>query len=439
MTKSALLRFLNSFTNYEKTGLPVLHPSRYNLTRTSRLLAGLSSPHLDFPAVHIAGTVGKGSTAAMIASCLACAGYRTGLYTSPHLVDFRERIQILTFQERQLVQRWISWEETKRLVKVIKNALPGLSKEFGKVTTFELYTSLAFLYFSMKQVDVAVLETGLGGRLDATNVVTPLVSVLTPIGLDHTHVLGKTLSVVAGEKAGIIKPGVPVVCAPQKEQAFKVITRVCKKSEANLYPVKMSGAGNTSALRGFHQKVNAETAVLALRFLKTNGFRISRRSIKTGLKKVSLPGRFQKIQENPVVIVDGAHNPDGAVALKHTLRGIYGGKMKAVFVCGLMQDKDAETFFSILSPVAKEFHLVPLSVPRTASPVKLSGLVKIRRVFTYNNLNSALSYVLEYTDSGDIIVITGSLYLVGETLQLWHHASKTKKHAWRDSNPRPAD
>jgi dihydrofolate synthase/folylpolyglutamate synthase len=406
------------------------------LGRTKFLLEMLGNPQLKFKSIHVAGTNGKGSTSAMIASILKEAGYKVGLYTSPHLFDYRERIDING--------RKISKHEFLKGLRLVKNitknprlksgeSFPTLQRggfrksQDMQPTVFECLTAVAFWYFAKEKVDYAVVEVGLGGRLDATNVVTPLVSVITNVDYEHTNILGKTLAKIAYEKAGIIKPGIPVVTAEKKREALRVIEEVCRKRGSKLEVVNRKskaprlrsgqvesrkpldfarGKSKVGILIGSHQKINAACAIAAL---QAAGIKISKRAITTGLKKVRWPARFQVISKKPLTIVDGAHNPAGAKVLRETLQAEFPGK-KFSFVVGMQEDKNARGILAELKPVAREIILTRSAHKQSALRIAGMRTVKLRKAFS----------LTEHTDR----VIAGSLYLAADALNYLRGRSK---------------
>ena len=317
------LNYLYSFTDYEKRGFAAYAPEFYDLDRVRHLLALMGEPQRAFRAVHIAGTKGKGSTAAMIESVLRAAGYRTGLYTSPHLHSFRERIQ----EAGELIPE-------AGVIRLVEEMQPLVARVDG-VTTFEIITCLAFAWFAEQGVAWAVVEVGLGGRLDATNVLHPAVTVITPISYDHVAILGDTLTQIASEKAGICKPGVPLVSAPQPGEALATIRGVCERLGAPLTLVGrdwtwQSGAADLDGqaftvrhgkrvsfelhlpLLGEHQLVNATTAAAVLSVLEQGGLEVPPSALREGLQAVRWPGRLEILGREPLVVADGAHNGDSA-------------------------------------------------------------------------------------------------------------------------------
>ncbi|OGO60342.1 MAG: hypothetical protein A2Z36_02525, partial [Chloroflexi bacterium RBG_19FT_COMBO_48_23] len=316
--------YILSFTDYEKIPGIAYTSANYDLRRMEKLLQPLGNPHLGTRTVHIAGTKGKGSTAVMISQTLIAAGYKTGLFTSPHLHTLRERIRINGTM--------ISESDFAALVTKLKPIVEKINNEsvYGELTTFEILTAVVFAYFKDSRVDFQVLEVGLGGRLDATNVAKADVCVITSLSLDHTEILGDTVAKIAAEKAGIIKHGCIVVSAPQVEEAAKIIEQACRQQRARLIQVgkdvtwhktdsnlrqqtmkiksKTGDYDLTIPLLGDHQLENAATALAALEVLVCLGAKISAQNIAQGFSQVSWPGRLQILSHEPMVVVDGAHN-----------------------------------------------------------------------------------------------------------------------------------
>ena len=355
------------------------------LDRINFLLARLGAPHQKFRSIHIAGTNGKGSTAAMIASILKEAGYKVGLYTSPHLFDFRERIQI----NGQMISRQ-DFEQGLKLVKALK----------GQPTVFEALTAVAFWYFARQKVDYAVVEVGLGGRLDATNVLFPLVSVITNIDYEHTEILGKTLAKIAAEKAAIIKSRVPVVTAEIKQEPLRVIREVSRLHGSRLIEVGSGVRGLLDVglevgcgMVGEHQKQNAACAVQAI---KAANIKVSKRIISSGLKKVSWPGRFQIIAKKPLVIVDGAHNPAGIKRLRVTIEERFKHKFTVIFGC--QKTKDSKKMIQTIKPIAHKL-IITQSSHQQARRTGCSPKQALRK-----------------WDGVSPLLVTGSLFLVADFL-----------------------
>jgi dihydrofolate synthase/folylpolyglutamate synthase len=393
--------------------------------------------------IHIAGTNGKGSVAAMLHAVLSGAGYKTGLYTSPHLVSFCERFQI----DGQCIPE----SEVVRLVEKIRSILEEVAAhpEFRAPTFFEAVTAIALQYFREQKVDVVVWETGLGGRLDATNVVTPLVSVITNIAFDHTQYLGETLSQIASEKCGIIKPGVPVVTASAAEEALAVIRRTAAAQAGRLSVVgqdicaarlhedercqRLEVTGTRQAygpltipLLGAHQTVNGATAVAAL---EACGLSVSPKQVQEGLARTSWPGRFQMVNHDPIVVLDGAHNAAAAERLAATLREHFAGQ-KLTLILGVLRDKNYDQMCQILAPLAERILCVPVNSERTCDPDQLARWCKaanpLAGVSVIRNVSEAYSEASRLKQKA--IVITGSLFLVGEALDRlgFAHIAKAK-------------
>jgi len=393
---------------------------KLGLRRIKKLLDALGNPEKDFRAIHVAGTNGKGSVCAMTASILRECGYKTGLYTSPHLIDFRERIIING--------KKIPKNDVCKLMKKIRQAA-------GKMkihpTYFEVITALAFKYFSEEKVDFAVVEVGMGGRFDATNVVEPEVSIITNVFLEHTAYLGRTIKKIAKEKAGIIKNKRPVITSATGD-AIKVIEKKCNETKSNLivlnkksFVKKKIGLKNQrfvvfglngkydieTKLVGQHQMLNACCAVVCAELLG-----IDKNKIIKGLKKASWPGRFETIQKKPTIILDSAHNPDGIEALKKTLLEIFGDK-KIIFLVSICSDKDIKKMIKEISPLTKELIITRHNVMnRAAEPEKIKSIAKryIDKITIKEEIKDAAKYVKNITKAEDVICITGSIFTVAE-------------------------
>jgi dihydrofolate synthase/folylpolyglutamate synthase len=414
MTYPETIRYLESFINYEKLD-SYPYKESLGLGRIRDFLSAIGNPQSALKCVHVAGSKGKGSTCAFITYILREAGYKVGLYTSPHLSDFRERIRILKSntqhpacpagrqapcltgrQANTEFEGMISKEDLARLVKKLKPAVEKHDKKsrYGPLTFFEVYTALAFLYFKEKKVDFAVLETGLGGRLDATNAVEPLICAISPISYEHTDKLGKTLREIAAEKAGIIKvPACPagrqssefraqsltVISAPQEKEAGVVIRKKCKNIGAKLYEVgkdikyKKTKSGFSvkgilneykalkSRLLGEHQAVNAATAIGAVEALRFYGIDIGVDAIRKGLYNTLWPGRCEVIAKNPLVVLDGAQNLDSAAVLKKAVKNNFKYK-RLILVLGISNDKDLKGICDQLRGLADEVILTRANI-----------------------------------------------------------------------------
>ncbi len=428
MNYRSALDYVLSFSDYER------HPGagyaeRWDLRRMEELLERLGTPHLRRQTVHIAGSKGKGSTAAMIAAGTEAAGFKAGLYTSPHLHTMRERIKVS--------DRLITEDEFAQTVSRIKAAITEQNEgRYGELSTFEILTALAFSYFEQKGCDFQVLETGLGGRLDATNVVPhPDVCVLTSISLDHTAVLGDTLAQIAAEKAGIIKRGTIVISAPQSSEAEAVIRSIAEEKGARLIVVGQevtwhktdAGLSNQSltvkgiqgeyALRipllGEHQLENAATAVGALEALG-----VGSEAIRQGLHKVDWPGRMQILSERPLLIADGAHNGDSAAKLVRSIKEYFTCE-KSILILGTSADKNSAAIIAELAPFFDMVITTTSEHPRATDAKKLAS--QFRGVGTEAVITETVSQALEEArnraSSQDLICATGSLFLVAEVIE----------------------
>lgn len=398
---------------------------KLGLRNIELLLESVDHPELSFPAVHIAGTNGKGSTSSMIAAVLTAAGYRVGLYTSPHLVEFNERIRIngRPVSDRTLV----------RLTNLLKPAIDGCGATF-----FEATTAIAFRYFAERHVDIAVIETGLGGRLDATNVLTPLVSVITSIGMDHTEVLGSTLALIAREKGGIIKPGVPCVVGRMPVQAKNVLARIARANSSPLIAVQeiaavlspdgmlsvhTPGRGYASitlSLKGEYQKDNAVSALAALEQVRSKGFAFSACDVREGLGHVGrltgLKARLQTVGRKPQMICDVAHNPDAMRVLVDAVRALRKAKVHLIF--GVMKDKQYGPMIRTLGKLNPTFYAVEASIARSLPVSALCSAIADEGYAAgeYHSIDAALSAARKAAGDDELILITGSHYIVGEAM-----------------------
>lgn len=394
----------------------------------------LDNPQAGYAVVHIAGTNGKGSTGACIEAVLRAAGFRTGFYTSPHLVRFNERIRI----NGTCISDAVLAGAMDRLdAACLRAGLTGARDP----TFFEYATALAFDLFRQAEVQVAVVETGLGGRLDATNIVTPAVAVITPVGMDHAEHLGATPEAIAAEKGGIIKPGQPVVSAPQREPVMRVISRLAAERDAPLsrvdHSVTVTGrpsglsaqkirydsgeglAGSfTLPLAGEHQVVNAATALLAVEVLfRRIGIPLEVQTVRAGLGMVRWPGRFTQLESTPPLFVDAAHNPDGAVALARLLRRRR--DMPVGLVIGMCADKDVESTVGTLAPAARQVWAVPVANPRSADPARIAAAAGRTPTTCCASLQDGLEAARHWAREQDgMVCVTGSIFLIGDLYTL---------------------
>jgi dihydrofolate synthase/folylpolyglutamate synthase len=393
------VRFLYALGNEIKT-------AKLGLERIQAVLAALGDPQRTFRVVHVAGTNGKGSTCAMIDAGLRAAGVRTGLFTSPHLIEPTERIQIDGIP--------VSESQFNRAFETVHRAAEPLDLDCHP-TYFETVTAMAFWLFRESGVATAVIETGLGGRLDATNVVRPALTVLTPIDFDHEAYLGHTIEAIAGEKAGILKLGVPAVFAKQRAEAAAVLdarahelgVQVTRAEQFEIRDLIVDARrsrfnGFVCPLAGEHQVDNAITAVLALQSLGVP---------PQGIAEARWPGRLECVSPNPDIILDGAHNPAGARALLRYLKRFYSGR-RVWMIYGAMRDKAIDEVAGILFPAAQELILTAPDSTRAVRPEALQELAGRGR--SSPNIAAAIQLFQRSSSSDDVAVITGSLYLVGE-------------------------
>jgi dihydrofolate synthase/folylpolyglutamate synthase len=383
--------------------------AKLGLERITAVLEALGNPERAYRVVHVAGTNGKGSTCAMIEAGLRSAGIRTGLFTSPHLIEPTERIQIDGIP--------VSTADFERAFNLVHETAEKLDLDCHP-TYFETVTAMAFWLFKEKSVQTAVIEVGLGGRLDSTNVVHPAVSVITPVDFDHEAYLGHTIEAIAGEKAGILKPGIPAVFAVQRPEAAKVldaraaelqapVTRDFEIRDLHIDARGSRFSGILCPLAGEHQVDNAVTAALALRTLGIP---------PDGIAETRWPGRLEHVSPNPDIILDGAHNPAGARALARYLERFYRGR-KIWLIYGAMRDKAIEEVAGVLFPVATE---LVVTAPNTSRALRPEALAEFAgRGHIEPNVAGAIEYARTHAADEDVIVVTGSLFLVGEARRLF--------------------
>ncbi|MCL6518389.1 MAG: bifunctional folylpolyglutamate synthase/dihydrofolate synthase [Armatimonadetes bacterium] len=417
---------------------------KLGLERFRALCESLGNPQNKLRIIHIAGTNGKGSTAAMVSAILRANNYKVGAYYSPFVYDIRERFM--------LNGEMIPPVDFVRLVNTIRPHALALEKTpHGHPTEFEMKTAIALLYFAEQEVDFAVLEVGLGGRLDATNIVTPLVSVITNVGLDHMERLGNTISEIAFEKAGIIKEGIPVVTAAQDSEALKVIRQVCDERHTNLFhvqptnyarcfkvepqkdsslrgPLCESSVQNSFSLdgiltryenvevgmKGEFQLVNAATALATIEVLIEHGFCVSEQAIREGLKKAYAPGRLEVLHEKPFVVVDGAHNLNAARELAQSLCRIPHNRL--ILVIGMVSGHSVEDVMSELAPLAHTIIATKSSNIRAAPAETIANIARqfCSNVEQITPIREAVRRALALSSSNDLVCVTGSFYTVGE-------------------------
>lgn len=471
MTYREALSYLHSFLNFEKIS-QFSYRRELNLKRMKAILSWFRNPQNQFRSVSIAGTKGKGSTAFFLERLLSSHGFRTGLYTSPHLSDFRERIRIGT--------EWIAKDDFSRLMSRIKRVVERRKKSIrrlGSITFFELSTTLAFLYFEEQKIDWAVLEVGMGGRLDATNVVKQSLSVITLIGMDHEEHLGHTLKLIAKEKAAIIKSSVPVICAEQKQEALKVIQTQAKKYGAPVYllnrdfratKIKLHPNGSKFnfqfralnetvilrrsrrisarrffaalrmtrvssddrtktqfnqlelALPGSFQVRNASVALAAFESLADRfGFHLKSHEVYDALRRRDWWGRFEIIKRGGITyILDSAHNPESIRAASEHVRRFFKRKT-IVTIFGISREKNARDLYAVLSQISDMMIITKAPQPRSQDPKTLVEQIEPRGIYSMSaSLREALDLAQRISEKKTVILITGSLFLVGEARKL---------------------
>lgn len=408
--------------------------SNYGLSRTEKILEILGNPHKKIKTIHIAGTNGKGSTTAMINSILCEAGFKVGMYTSPYLEEFEERIQISNNN--------IPKNELAKVVTEVSKAVEEvISLGYDHPTEFEIITCAMFLYFYKENVDYAVIEVGLGGRLDSTNVICPLLSVITSISYDHMNILGNSLEEIAREKAGIIKENVPVILYPQKQEAFKEIEKKSKEMHSELILVKDEDAALLDSfekdskvyqnikvktfsneysielsLLGKHQLLNCAVALNAVEKLcNIDNISIKEEVIKAALKKVIWPGRLEVMSLKPKIVIDGAHNIDGISMLKENVNQ-YFTYNKLILILGILADKQVEDMIKTIVPLGEKVIAVTPHSERAELAEKLK-----EHIVKYNthcevieDYKEAFEKALEYCEEDDLLLISGSLYMIGD-------------------------
>ncbi|KGK88918.1 folylpolyglutamate synthase/dihydrofolate synthase family protein [Clostridium sp. HMP27] len=401
------------------------------LERTNKILELLGNPHKDLKCIHIAGTNGKGSTTAMLTQILIESGYKVGMYTSPFIEEFEERIQINSNN--------IPKERLCEVVEKVKIAVDKTCElGYDEPTEFEIITAVMFVYFQEEKVDYAVIEVGLGGRIDATNVVNPLISIITSISYDHVKILGNTLEEIAYEKAGIIKEKTPVILYPVEEEAKLSIEKVAKEKQSPIIYVKKEDSMlkeklynvpyqeiiiNTSkntyeiqlSLLGTHQLLNCSVVIKAAEELQNIGVNIKKEHIIEGLKKVKWAGRLEMLKAKPMVVIDGAHNIDGIKSLKNSIN-TYFKYNKFILIMGILSDKQVDDMVKVITPEASNIITV---TPPSYRAENSSGLVEIIKKYNSNceaieNYKEAYEKALSYANANDLILICGSLYMVGE-------------------------
>jgi dihydrofolate synthase/folylpolyglutamate synthase len=421
--------------------------SKLGLDYVRHLLAQIGDPHEDFKAVHVTGTNGKGSTTAMIASILKEAGYRVGMFTSPHLSTFTERIQVNGVQ--------IPVEEVVRLIEEVRPLCEGMAEdqELRHPTFFEIITAIAFKYFSEEGVDYAVLEVGMGGKLDATNVVKAQVSVITNVGLEHTEVLGDTVLEIAEKKAGIVKEGGALITATADDDVYRLFREICEGVGSKIFRVgtditfqrlDSSYDGQTFNLKGIsssyerltipfigdHQLLNAATAVGAVEALRFHGVEVPGDAIARGLRGVFWPGRLEVMQTKPLVVLDGAKDADAARAVKEALLSKFTYD-RLVAVVSISSDKKIAEMIGEIAQAADHFVITSHRVMGRAAKSSRIAAEAERHSKTHEvvaDVRTAVRRAMEFAGEGGMVIVVGSVFLVGEAREIWHEPSNPFSH-----------
>ncbi len=440
------LAYLERYTNYERELRYPYDGWAMNIERVRMLLDGLGRPDQGLRIVHLAGTKGKGSTAAMLEGMVREAGFSTGLFTSPHLLDLRERIRLSgEMMPKRTFSRWV-----ERIIPAAEKV--HKAHELGPLTYFEVMTALAVASFAGAGVDLAILEAGLGGRYDATTVCDPVVSVLTHVSLDHTDILGSTIEAIAEEKAMIIKPGSTAVVAPQDKSAQQVIDSRCRTTGAgqvrveesySWQPTEQNVPGQWVRVRGNRQfenlfipipgepqRINAVTAMTAADLISKHGLDIPDKAIEKGLAGLRWPARFQRTKKNPDLVLDGAHNQESARHLRETLQHVYPGR-KVTAILGLGKDKDVEGFLTELGPALSKVLITRSRTMKAADPerieVSLAPLgVEVART---SSVAEAMELAAHGASAEEVILVTGSFYVISEAMQ----TTATSRDLWYNS------
>ena len=442
MTYDDAIVYLNACVNYEQMR-SIPYQTEIKLERIQILLEYLGNPHQQLRVAHIAGSKGKGSTCAFLYSILCSAGYRVGLFTSPHLVDLRERIIVGSEEGTVDESTWIPREAFAALVEYIQPFVDRVQTEhsFGQITYFELLTAIAFVHFLRSAVDVVVLETGLGGRLDSTNVVNPDVCGITPISHEHTDILGDTLQAIAREKAGIVKAGVPVCVAEQSSEALQAIELTADAMSSSLSQIgkelrwqageveilgqkfsvqchEMEYVDLSMRMLGAHQCANATLAIGMAYVLRRAGLLIPEAAIRRGVETATWPGRLECVAQQPFIMLDGAQNVASVEAL---LRGLDRHYIPKPYACvlGVSSDKPVDGMLELLGPVCQTFIVTAVDHPRAVDPDVLADAVRRLggEVVVERAPQQALETARRCVGSGGTVLVTGSLYLVGSIRQ----------------------
>ncbi len=397
----------------------------FGLENISRLIQALGEPHRNLRVIHVGGTNGKGSVSVMMASILQEEGYRVGLYTSPHLISFTERILVNEVE--------ISWDEVVRLTDLLRSRIEE-ERIPQRFTFFDFTTALALYYFSLQEVDLSVLEVGLGGRLDSTNIVQPLVTVITNVNRDHCQILGERIEDIAREKAGIVKYGVPLISGVEQPEVIAILEEECRRKSS---PMRLAGRdfvgkriaprifdfrgrrwrfeGTSLGVAGPYQVDNATVALGTLEVLDEMGYGVEEKSVYEGLKKVRWPGRLDLIQKSPQILLDGAHNPAAARSLRKALKEEFDYKHLSM-IMGIMEDKEVTAIIAELAPLADLLIASRPHTPRAMSPHTIADIAQAycKEVKVIEDIGKGIEYLRGRAQDDDLILVTGSLFTVGE-------------------------
>ena len=430
------LDFIYSFIDLSITRNLRYSPDKFDLSRMYGLMSSLGDPQLNYDVVHVAGTKGKGSICAMTASIMKEAGYKVGFYSSPHMIDFRERIKVNNNE--------ISKESLTNYVMKLRQIFNNVEK----IYTFEIITAIAFKYFSDQQVDIAVIEVGMGGRLDATNVVQPILTIISPVSHDHMKILGNTIAKIAKEKAGIIKKSIPVILSGQKKSAKEEIEIIANRNgsliidtskkytfeqinyslekqsfiikENLIHPRDTCGPIYEIPLLGDHQIHNAITAFACVMRLRKLGYEINESALKNGFSRVEWQGRFEVVYQKPLIIVDGAHNRDSFRKLRDTIKKYLAGK-KVILIFGASEDKEVKLMVKIIKPYVDHFIFTKSEHPRALGLDKLEKLASSLDLNNYSmcEIDSIIPLILRKSDQKKAYIASGSIFIAGAIKQLF--------------------
>ncbi len=429
------LDYIYSFIDLSLTRNLRYSPDKFDLSRMYKLMSLIGDPQLNYDVIHVAGTKGKGSICAMTASIIKEAGYKVGFYSSPHMIEFRERIKINNI------------DISKQLLTNSVMKLRPIINSVEKISAFEIITAIAFKYFADQQVDIAFIEVGMGGRLDATNVVQPIVSIISPVSHDHMKILGNTIVKIAREKAGIIKNSVPVILSPQKKSAKEEIVKIANRKgsliidtsekynfkqinyslEKQSFTIKKKEIKSSAAsspiyeipLLGDHQINNAITSFACIMQLRKMDYEINENALKNGFLNVDWPGRFEVVCHKPLIIVDGAHNRDSFRKLRNTIKKYLAGK-KVTLIFGASEDKEVKLMLNIIKPFIDRFVLTKSEHPRALGLGELEKIVSKLDLDNYSisEIDNIIPLILRESGQDQAFVASGSIFIAGAIKQL---------------------